>query len=211
MKAGPDAPYAAGEPKARGLRAGKTFAKFGWKSKAERGKRRPIRRRGLALTSAPWQSPRPRNGALRRNVRFGISAMKVTIERSVLLKALGHIHRIVEKRNTIPILSNVLIEAADGSVALKSTDLDLEATEQIPGDVGTGRRDHGRRRMSSTTSCASFPRAPRSSLEIGRRDGTAPGALRPVALLSSGAARLRFPRSHPRRVLATASPCRRPI
>ena len=61
--------------------------------------------------------------------------MKVTIERSVLLKALGHVHRIVEKRNTIPILSNVLIEAADGSVALKSTDLDLEATEQIPADV----------------------------------------------------------------------------
>jgi len=61
--------------------------------------------------------------------------MKVTIERSVLLKALGHVHRIVEKRNTIPILSNVLIEAADGKVALKSTDLDLEATEQAPADV----------------------------------------------------------------------------
>jgi DNA polymerase III subunit beta len=61
--------------------------------------------------------------------------MKVTIERSVLLKALGHVHRIVEKRNTIPILSNVLIEAADGVVALKSTDLDLEATERVPADV----------------------------------------------------------------------------
>jgi DNA polymerase-3 subunit beta len=61
--------------------------------------------------------------------------MKVTIERSVLLKALGHVHRIVEKRNTIPILSNVLIEAADRQVALKSTDLDLEATEQIRADV----------------------------------------------------------------------------
>ena len=61
--------------------------------------------------------------------------MKVTIERSVLLKALGHVHRIVEKRNTIPILANVLIEAADGKVALKSTDLDLEATEKAPADV----------------------------------------------------------------------------
>ncbi len=61
--------------------------------------------------------------------------MKVTIERSVLLKALGHVHRIVERRNTIPILANVLIEAADGKVALKSTDLDLEATEQAPADV----------------------------------------------------------------------------
>ncbi|RBP08204.1 DNA polymerase-3 subunit beta [Roseiarcus fermentans] len=61
--------------------------------------------------------------------------MKVTIERSVLLKALGHVHRIVERRNTIPILANVLIEAADGKLALKSTDLDLEATEQAAADV----------------------------------------------------------------------------
>ena len=61
--------------------------------------------------------------------------MKVTIERTALLKALGHVHRIVERRNTIPILSNVLIEAADGRLALKSTDLDLEATESAPADV----------------------------------------------------------------------------
>ncbi|HTR13451.1 MAG TPA: DNA polymerase III subunit beta [Roseiarcus sp.] len=61
--------------------------------------------------------------------------MKVTIERSVLLKALGHVHRIVERRNTIPILANVLIEAGDGKVALKATDLDLEASEQILADV----------------------------------------------------------------------------
>jgi DNA polymerase III subunit beta len=61
--------------------------------------------------------------------------MKVTIERSVLLKALGHVHRIVERRNTIPILANVLIEAADGKVALKSTDLDLEASESVSADV----------------------------------------------------------------------------
>ena len=69
--------------------------------------------------------PTGRYGVIRE---FGIPAMKVTIERSVLLKALGHVHRIVERRNTIPILANVLIEAADGKVALKSTDLDLEAS-----------------------------------------------------------------------------------
>ena len=61
--------------------------------------------------------------------------MKVTIERSVLLKALGHVHRIVERRNTIPILANVLIEAGDGRLSLKSTDLDLEASESVPADV----------------------------------------------------------------------------
>jgi DNA polymerase-3 subunit beta len=61
--------------------------------------------------------------------------MKVSIERTVLLRALGHLHRIVEKRNTIPILSNVLLEAAEGQVSLKSTDLDLEATETVAADV----------------------------------------------------------------------------
>ena len=61
--------------------------------------------------------------------------MKVTIARTALLKALGHVHRIVERRNTIPILSNVLIEAADGRLTLKATDLDLEATESAPADV----------------------------------------------------------------------------
>jgi len=61
--------------------------------------------------------------------------MKVTIERTALLKALGHVHRIVERRNTIPILSNVLIEARDRQLTLKSTDLDLEATESAPADV----------------------------------------------------------------------------
>ena len=34
--------------------------------------------------------------------------MKVTVERSELLKSLGHVHRVVERRNTIPILANVL-------------------------------------------------------------------------------------------------------
>jgi DNA polymerase-3 subunit beta len=37
--------------------------------------------------------------------------MKATIERATLLKSLGHVQSVVERRNTIPILSNVLIEA----------------------------------------------------------------------------------------------------
>ena len=39
--------------------------------------------------------------------------MKVTVERAELLKSLGHVHRVVERRNTIPILANVLIKAAN--------------------------------------------------------------------------------------------------
>jgi DNA polymerase III subunit beta len=61
--------------------------------------------------------------------------MKATLERTALLKALGHVHRIVERRNTIPILSNVLIDARERQITLKATDLDLEATETAPADV----------------------------------------------------------------------------
>ena len=62
--------------------------------------------------------------------------MKVTLERAALLKALGHVHRVVERRTTIPILSNVLVRATGQTLHLKATDLDLEVTEQLPADVG---------------------------------------------------------------------------
>src|SRR3974390_468618 len=62
--------------------------------------------------------------------------MKVTVERAALLKSLGHVHRVVERRNTIPILGNVLIKAENSKLALKATDLDLETTETISAEVG---------------------------------------------------------------------------
>ncbi len=62
--------------------------------------------------------------------------MKVTLERTALLKSLGHIHRVVERRTTIPILSNVLVRASEGSLFLKATDLDLEVTEKVLAEVG---------------------------------------------------------------------------
>jgi DNA polymerase-3 subunit beta len=64
--------------------------------------------------------------------------MKVTVERSELLKALGHVHRVVERRNTIPILANVLIRADRSKLGLKATDLDLEVFETIAADVAPG-------------------------------------------------------------------------
>ena len=60
--------------------------------------------------------------------------MRAIVERSHLLKSLNHVHRVVERRNTIPILSNVLLRA-DGGLTLKATDLDLEITETVPADV----------------------------------------------------------------------------
>ena len=62
--------------------------------------------------------------------------MKATIERATLLKALGHVQSVVERRNTIPILSNVLIEARDdGSIRLMATDLDLQVDESVAAQV----------------------------------------------------------------------------
>ena len=62
--------------------------------------------------------------------------MKVTVERSTLLKSLGHVHRVVERRNTIPILSNLLLGAGEGGLRLKATDLDIEVVETLAADVG---------------------------------------------------------------------------
>ncbi|MBN8809176.1 MAG: DNA polymerase III subunit beta [Sphingomonas sp.] len=62
--------------------------------------------------------------------------MKATIERATLLKGLSHVQSVVERRNTIPILSNVLIEAsADGSLKLMATDLDLQINESVAAAV----------------------------------------------------------------------------
>src|SRR3954466_9579041 len=64
--------------------------------------------------------------------------MKVTVERAQLLKSLGHVHRVVERRNTIPILANVLIRAEKSKLGLKATDLDLEVNETIAAEVSPG-------------------------------------------------------------------------
>jgi DNA polymerase III subunit beta len=61
--------------------------------------------------------------------------MRVTLERSNLLKSLSHVHRVVERRNTIPILSNVLLKAEGASLSMRATDLDLEITEAAPAMV----------------------------------------------------------------------------
>src|SRR5215217_7487402 len=61
--------------------------------------------------------------------------MKINVERGAFLKALGHVQSVVERRNTIPILSNVLIDAAKGRLKLTATDLDIEIIESIPADV----------------------------------------------------------------------------
>ncbi len=61
--------------------------------------------------------------------------MKLTIERAALLKSLNHVQSVVERRNTIPILSNVKIEGRSGNVSFNATDMDLDIVEQVAADV----------------------------------------------------------------------------
>jgi len=57
--------------------------------------------------------------------------MKITIEKSALFKALNHVQSVVERRTTIPILANVLIEEVHDGLKLTATDLDIEVVEHI--------------------------------------------------------------------------------
>lgn len=61
--------------------------------------------------------------------------MNFTIEKEVFLKALGRIQGIVEKRNTIPILSNVLLEGSDGVLHLTATDLEVGMRSTYPANI----------------------------------------------------------------------------
>ncbi|SDE14097.1 DNA polymerase III subunit beta [Ruegeria marina] len=61
--------------------------------------------------------------------------MKISIERGALLKAVAQAQSVVERRNTIPILANVLIEAEGDSVQFRATDLDIEVVDKAPAMV----------------------------------------------------------------------------
>lgn len=61
--------------------------------------------------------------------------MKFSIERAVLVKAVSQAQSVVERRNTIPILANVLIEARPEGVSFRATDLDTEVVDEAPAQV----------------------------------------------------------------------------
>jgi len=56
--------------------------------------------------------------------------MKLSVERSYLLKAISQAQSVVERRNTIPILSNVLIELRRYS-KFRATDLDMRCDKAL--------------------------------------------------------------------------------
>ena len=96
--------------------------------------------------------------------------MKLTIERAALLKALAHVQSVVERRNTIPILSNVLLDAREGQLGLDATDMDLAIMEEVPAEVA---------HIASTTTAAhilydivrKLPEGAQVALETGEDDG----------------------------------------
>ena len=61
--------------------------------------------------------------------------MRISIERAPLSRAIGQAQSVVERRNTIPILANVLIEAEGDTVSFRATDLDIEVLDRIPAMV----------------------------------------------------------------------------
>jgi DNA polymerase-3 subunit beta len=61
--------------------------------------------------------------------------MKITLERAALLKSLSHVQSVVERRNTIPILANVLLRAKDDTVSFVATDMEIEINESVTARV----------------------------------------------------------------------------
>ena len=61
--------------------------------------------------------------------------MKLTIERAALLRSLGHVQSVVERRTTIPILSNVKLDAQGGGLSVSATDMDLSVVERTAAEV----------------------------------------------------------------------------
>ena len=51
--------------------------------------------------------------------------MQFIIKRDILLKSLNFVQGVVEKKNTLPILSNVLLSAKNGKLEFVATDLDI--------------------------------------------------------------------------------------
>ena len=70
-----------------------------------------------------------------RAYKDAIFTMKFTIDRGGLLKALTHVQSVVERRNTIPILANVLLKADNGVVELAATDMDIAVIEKVSAEV----------------------------------------------------------------------------
>ena len=55
--------------------------------------------------------------------------MEFSITQKILVECLAHFQSVVERRNTIPILSNIKITALEGGLTLTATDLVMEGSQ----------------------------------------------------------------------------------
>ena len=123
--------------------------------------------------------------------------MKLVIERGELMRALGHVTSVVERRTTIPILSNVLLKASGNGLQFKATDLEREVHGAGAGRrVAAGRRDGAGPHPARHRAQAARRRRGRDQAR--RREGAADAHLGPVALRAADAAAGGFSRSRRR-------------
>ena len=102
--------------------------------------------------------------------------MKFSVERAILLKALAHAQSVVEKRNTIPILANILLDAREGGLKLTATDMEIAIVEEVPG-VQVARP--GRTTAPAATLFEIVRKLPDgATVELDHKGGDAPLALR---------------------------------
>ncbi len=95
--------------------------------------------------------------------------MKFSIERATLLRAVSQAQSVVERRNTIPILANVLIEAEGDSVSFRATDLDIEVVDKASAQVERA----GATTVSAVTLHEIVRKLPDGALVSLSEDGTA--------------------------------------
>ena len=57
--------------------------------------------------------------------------MRFTIDRMSLLRPLGHVSSVVERRNTIPILNNMVLRTSGGQLSLTGTDMDMDIVTDV--------------------------------------------------------------------------------
>ena len=105
--------------------------------------------------------------------------MKISIERAALLKAVSQAQSVVERRNTIPILANVLIEAEGSDVTFRATDLDIEVVDRASAQVERA----GATTVAATTLHEIVRKLPDGALVLYTSHTKLQGSLAPKTLL----------------------------
>ena len=118
--------------------------------------------------------------------------MKFKADRATLLKALAHVQSVVEKRNTIPILANVMIAVRDSHLTLTATDMEIAIVEDV---TATPARNGAATAPAATLYeiVRKLPEGAEVELDHAGGDAQFDAALRPLRHQPGRAADRRFP------------------